>query len=74
MKKEYVKLSISFNSLPLKTNMSSGCSYQSSHDLGVCPVDIGGGETIYVQDSCTWWNAEEICYDIPTATSNVFES
>ena len=74
MKKEYVKLSVAFNSLPLKTGVSSGCSYQASHAVGACPVDIGGGETIYVQDACTLWNTENICYDIPTASSNVFES
>lgn len=80
--KKYIRPDISFQELNLTTNISAGCSQVAKHDPGVCIVEIPGNPGLYIfQDNATSGcntflpNPEDfICYHVPTADTNVFES
>lgn len=70
---------INFESLAITANIASGCAFISTNSSEyVCPVtDIESGWTIFSDYSiCMMAPApnDKICYDIPLANSNVFES
>lgn len=78
--KTYIKPDISFQKLDLTTNVSTGCEYTATSAAGSCPAEIPGqpGLTVFQETSgCMVYSPELgglICYHIPTADSNVFES
>ena len=79
MKKPYNKPTITFDSLALSTNIAAGCAFISTNSAEyVCPViDEESGWTIFSDNAvCTVGPrpGDTICYDIPLANSNVFES
>lgn len=79
---KYVKPDISFQSLTLNTDISSGCSQVAQHEEGSCIVQIPGNPGMYIfQDdpynNCNVFlpNPEDfICYHVPTADTSVFSS
>ena len=78
--KTYTKPAIAFQSLMLATNISSGCIYSATANPAECPVEIPGqpGLTLFLENSaCMMYSPEAdglICYHVPTADANVFES
>lgn len=79
MKKQYIKPTITFDSLAVSANISSGCSWLSSNLAEyTCPIeDPESGWTIFSDFAlCLMMpgSGDTICYDIPFAGSNVFES
>ena len=79
MKKQYVKPVITFDSLAMSANISSACSLLSSNFAEyVCAVeDPESGWTIFSDPAVCMMvpgPGDTICYDIPFAGSNVFES
>ncbi len=77
---KYVKPTISFEPLNLSAAVSPGCAINSTHDAGVCPVEIPGqpGLTVFTEGSgCFAYSPgmeDHICYHVPMADMNVFES
>ena len=79
MKKQYIKPTITFDSLAVSANISSGCSWLSGNQAEyTCPIeDPESGWTIFSDSAlCLMMPGagDTICYDIPFAGSNVFES
>ena len=79
MKKKYIKPAIKFECLALSENIASGCAFISTNSAEyVCPVvDEESGWTIFVSNGMclvVFGPDDTICYDIPLANSNVFES
>lgn len=79
MKKQYAKPTITFESLDLSTNIAAGCAFLSTNSAEyMCPiVDEESGWTIFVDGRVCMMTpgpGDTICYDIPLANSNVFES
>ena len=78
--KKYIKPDISFQKLNLSTNISAGCEYSATLDAGKCPAEVPGqpGLTVFLENSaCMVYSPDLgglICYHVPTADSNVFES
>jgi hypothetical protein len=78
--KTYIKPDISFQKLDLTTNVSASCEYSATFEAGTCRVEIPGQPGLYVfqeTSGCMVYSPELgdlICYHIPTADSNVFES
>ncbi len=79
--KKYIKPEISFQKLNLTTNISAGCEYTAQNAPNSCPVEIPGqpGLTIFQENSgvCMLYSpsiGDTICYHVPTADANVFES
>ncbi|MBR5232621.1 MAG: hypothetical protein IKW03_00275 [Clostridia bacterium] len=78
--KNYIKPGISFQSLELATNIAAGCVYTATLAPAECPVDIPGqpGLSVFQEETgCMLYSPEGndlICYHVPTADSNVFES
>lgn len=79
LKKSYMKPKITFESLAITANVSSGCALIGTNVAEyVCPVeDEESGWTIfsdYATCMMTPGPGDTICYDIPLANSNVFSS
>lgn len=79
MKKQYIKPIITFDSLAVSANISSGCAFLASNQAEYqCPIiDEESGWTIFSDlRNCMMMPTpgDTICYDIPFAASNVFES
>ncbi len=79
MKKSYIKPAITFESLAVSANVSSGCSLLGTNSAEYqCPViDEESGWTIFSNNTICMIMPEPddtICYDIPLANSNVFSS
>ena len=79
MKKAYNKPIITFESLAITANDSSGCYLLGTNSAEYeCPViDEESGWTIFSNNaSCMFVPGpnDTICYDIPLANSNVFSS
>ncbi len=80
MKKRYVKPQIVFESFELSSSIAAGCSLLSSPSAAyICPVtDPELGFTIFAsEDICDFappGDHDQICYDVPLAGTNVFES
>ncbi len=79
MKKYYNKPTITFECLAVSANLATGCAFLSTNSAEyICPVtDPESGWTIFVEDSGCMLSpgpGDAICYDIPLANSNVFES
>ena len=79
MKKQYIKPAIIFDSLAMSANISSGCSLIAGNEAQyVCKVkDPETGWTFFTDQAIcnmTLAPGDTICYDIPFAGSNVFES
>ncbi len=77
----YIKPDISFQKMNLATDVSTGCSVNSTQALKTCPVDIPGqpGLTVYSESGgqCLAYGPgweDQICYHVPVADLNVFES
>lgn len=77
MKKTYVKPRVYFESFQLSANIASGCSLKLGHDAETC-IWQDGVESIFAgtNNLCTLTpdKANNICYDIPTAGLNLFDS
>ena len=75
---KYEKPTISFQSLSTNGGGASAtCALAISFAEFSCPVKIPewDNETIYTETNCDWSNDDgNICYHVPTATSNVFGS
>ncbi len=75
----YIKPNISFQRLNIAA-VSTGCALQSNNAESVCPVEVPGqpGLTIFselgVCVSTLPGAQDSICYHVPTADTNVFES
>ena len=79
MKKAYNKPIITFESLAMSTNVSSGCTLLGTINADyVCPViDEESGWTLFSDyANCMYVPGpnDTICYDIPLANSSVFSS
>ncbi len=79
MKKQYIKPIITFDSLAVSATISSGCAYISGDFAEyACPIeDPEAGWTIFNDSAVCMMMpgpGDTICYDIPFAASNVFES
>lgn len=79
MKKSYIKPAITFESLVITANVSSGCYLIGTNNAEyVCPViDEEAGWTIFSDPAnCIFipGKNDTICYDIPLANGNVFSS
>lgn len=78
--KKYIKPEISFQKLNLTTNISAGCEITATQDAGACPAELPGQPGIMVFQETTGCMVyapglgDTICYHVPTADSNVFES
>ena len=78
--KSYIKPNIAFQNLTLSAGIVNACVYKSQQDAGVCPAEVPGipGLTVFQEDSqCETYSPElggMICYHVPTADANVFES
>lgn len=77
--KKYIKPDISFYKLNLSTTVSAGCQIQATHDPEICPVEIPGqgGLTVFQKGGCMVYGpgmGDGLCYHVPSAESNVFES
>ena len=76
VKKPYTPLEISLQSLSAG-GMSAACAYQVNHAVNTCTfTPPGWGETIFGSgnNNCFWVDGEDICYHVPSASSNVFDS
>lgn len=80
MKKNYVKPQIIFESFELSSSIAAGCALLSTPQAEyVCPVtDPEFGYTIFSSGGICDYSApgdnDQICYDVPLAGTNVFES
>lgn len=78
--KNYVKPDIAFQSLQMAASVGGSCAHTAEFDPGICPAEIPGqpGLTLFLENSeCMVYSPEMgglICYHVPTADSNVFES
>lgn len=78
--KNYIKPDIAFQRLDMATTVSAGCEHTATLAAGTCPAPIPGqpGLTVFQEGSdCMVYSPELgglICYHVPTADSNVFES
>ena len=77
--KKYVKPDIAFFELNLSTTISTGCGISATMEQMKCPVEVPGqpGLTIFQKGACTAYAPtaqDTICYHVPTADINVFES
>ncbi len=77
--KKYVKPNIVFFPLNLSTTISAGCEIKSHNQPAICPVEIPGqgGLTIFPEGHCAAYfpgYEDQLCYHVPTASMNVFES
>jgi len=75
MKKNYTSPNIIFQPLSA-AGLSAACSFTANHAANVCPIMIPEwGETVFGDyDICDYTPEDNVCYDVPTASSNVFES
>lgn len=77
MKKPYTKPTMAFQNMFLATGVSGGCTFISNHAYDSCKtlLDEWGDETIYALDKgCSWSYVNYPCYDVPTESSNIFDS
>ena len=79
MKKSYIKPEITFECFAVATNIASGCAFLGTNSAEyICPViDEESGWTIFAYTTMCIMvpgSGDTICYDIPFANSNVFES
>ena len=77
--KNYIKPAISFQGLIMTANAAGGCAHKAKNAEAMCPVELPGlpGFTVFVENSCmltTPEDAAQICYHVPQADVNVFES
>ena len=76
--KKYVKPNITFFELNLSTEISTGCRVNATFDVATCPVELPGHNlTVFQKGMCDVYapDAQDaICYHVPTADINVFES
>ncbi len=78
--KKYVKPNIAFFELNLSTSISAGCNIYATQGELACPVQIPGqpGLTIFQEDTgCVAYTPgmqDTVCYHVPMADLNVFES
>lgn len=78
--KTYVKPVIALESLALSASASTGCAITSNSAPGQCPVEIpgAGGLTVFPDERvCAAYfpgYEDSLCYHVPTADINVFES
>ena len=79
MKKSYIKPTITFESLAVSSSVAAGCALISTNTAEyMCPViDEESGWTIFSDNAVCMFMpgpGDTICYDIPLANSNIFES
>jgi hypothetical protein len=77
--KKYVKPLISFHELSLSTSISAGCAITSNQAPAACPIELPGhgGLTVFPEGTCMAYFPgveDSLCYHVPTADMNVFES
>lgn len=76
MKKPYSAPLINLQSLSAG-GLSTACAFNTPVAMTVCPVEIPewDGETVFSDyGTCDWTPNDNVCYDVPTAASNIFES
>ncbi len=80
MKRTYIKPDICFDSFEMSTSMAAGCEMiGSNQDAYACPVLIPAwGISVFMAlgicDTHPPENMDTICYHVPTADNNVFNS
>ena len=80
VKRNYIKPDICFDSFELSSSMAAGCEMiGSNQDAYACPVLIPDWElTVFMElGICDMHPPEQmdsICYHVPTADNNVFNS
>ena len=79
LKKKYLKPEINFESLALSTDISSGCSMLSQNSPNQCVIYYPQwGMTLLTEemsgDAYPPGGMDYICYHVPVADNNVFES
>ena len=79
--KNYIKPDISFQKLDIATTVSAGCEYTPTSGVGECPAEIPGQPGLMLfqeyNGGCMVYSPELeglICYHVPTADTNIFES
>ena len=78
MKKTYSKPQIVFDSFELSQSIAAGCEVITNQAQGVCPlIDDESGWTLLADTSCKKTpptGTDEICYDVPAESYNVYSS
>ncbi len=81
MKKAYQKPEIVFDSFQLTQSIAAGCEFISNHIEKACPVtDPFLGRTFFTSSTygCKVTEVpgayDDICYDVPNPSNNVFTS
>lgn len=77
--KNYIKPAIAFQTLEMSASVSSGCAHRAENQEFICPAKLPGQDfTVFIEDGrCdTYMPGMEnvICYHVPQADMNVFES
>lgn len=78
MKSNYSKPTISFQNIALATAAGAACVYKANFQYGSCVVEIPEwGEYVWddsISSGCTISTEDFGCYNVPTSTSNIFDS
>lgn len=80
VKRKYIKPDVCFDSFELSSSIAAGCEMiASNQDAYACPVLIPSwGIAVFMENSgCDAYPPEgmdSICYHVPTADNNVFNS
>ena len=79
--KNYMKPAISFQGLIMTANAAGGCAHKATFEEALCEVALPGlpGLTVFANSNAdcvltTPEDAAQICYHVPQADINVFES
>jgi len=77
--KNYIKPDIMFQTLALSTDVSAGCAIISNKNPGECAVAVPDypGLTVFPEGTCVAYvpgYEDQVCYHVPIADMNVFES
>ena len=76
-KMSYTKPAFTFQAIPLVVGGGTGCSLSATSAEYVCPVyDDDLGVTIFASSACEYKPADgtNICYTVPTADHNIYNS
>ena len=81
MKKTYVKPMVAFENFQMKANIAGSCTHMGNQANGNSCVFQDNGWTIFLIDNSACTEGEfklpvdsEVCYDVPTADTSIFNS
>lgn len=76
-KLSYGKPAIAFHAIPLVVGGGTGCSLSATSAEYICPVyDEDLEVTVFASSACEYTPADgsNICYTVPTADANIYNS